>query len=104
MLKNTSKTVLTERVGLKTQRSTNYRWDRAALGTCFGLILLGLIVLVGWYAHVPAVIRVFHGLIPMQYSTALCFLALGAAGVGLLTGRRLLLLGGGASLRSWVRR
>jgi len=31
----------------------------------------------------------------MQYNSALCFLALGAAGIGLSTARRLLLLGGG---------
>ena len=81
---------------MKIQRSTNYSWDRAALGTCFAIMLMALIVLVGWHAHVRAAVQIFHGLVPMQYNTALCFLALGAAGVGLLTGRRLLLLGGGS--------
>ena len=81
---------------MKTQRSTNYRWDRAALGTCFALMLTGLIVLVGWHAHIRAAIPVFPGLIPMPYNTALCFLALGAAGAGLLMGRRLFQLGGGS--------
>ena len=32
----------------------------------------------------------------MQYNTALCFLALGAAGIGLSTRRRLVLFGGGS--------
>ncbi|MEP6913166.1 MAG: PAS domain S-box protein, partial [bacterium] len=54
----------------------------------------GLIVLVGWHAHSQVAIQVFPGLISMQYNTALCFLALGAAGAGLLTGRRLLQLVG----------
>ena len=44
---------------------------QAALGTCFGLMLIGLIVLVGWHTHVPAAIHGFPGLIPMQYNTAL---------------------------------
>jgi len=81
---------------LKTQRSTNYNWNRAALGTCFAIMLLALTVLVGWHAHVRAAVQIFRGLVPMQYNTALCFLALGAAGACLLTGRRLLMLAAGS--------
>jgi two-component system sensor histidine kinase/response regulator len=80
---------------LKTQRFTNSTWDRIALGTCLVIMLMALVVLVGWHAHVRAAVQIFRGLIPMQYNTALCFLALGAAGIGLLTGRRWLLLVGG---------
>lgn len=81
---------------MKTQRFTNYSWDTVALGTCFAIVLMALMVLVGWHPRVQPVVQVFRGLVPMQYNTGLCFLALGVAGVGLLTGRRLLLLVAGS--------
>ena len=81
---------------MKTQRFTNYSWNKVALGTCVVIMLMAIIVLVGWHAHIRAAVQIFGGLVPMQYNTALCFLALGVAGVGFLTGRRLLLLGGGS--------
>ena len=59
-------------------------------------MLMALVVLVGWHAHIRAAVQIFPGLVPMQYNTALCFLALGAAGIGLSTRRRLLLLAGGS--------
>jgi two-component system, sensor histidine kinase and response regulator len=65
------------------------------LGTCLAVMLMALIVLVGWHANIRAAVQIFRGLVPMQYNTALCFLALGAAGIGLFKGRRLLLLAGG---------
>jgi PAS domain S-box-containing protein len=80
---------------LKTQRSISASWERALLGVSFAIILLALVVLVGWHAHIRAAVQIFQGLVPMQYNTALCFLALGAAGIGLSTQRRSLLLGGG---------
>ncbi len=58
-------------------------------------MLMGLGVIVGWHAHIPAFIRLFPGTIPMQDNTALCFMALGTAGVGLSKRRRLWLLSGG---------
>jgi CHASE3 domain sensor protein len=59
-------------------------------------MLMALIVLLGWHAHVRAAVQIFDGFVPMQYNTALCFLALGGAGVGLLKGRRLLQLSAGS--------
>jgi sensor domain CHASE-containing protein len=43
--------------------------------------LLGLLVLVGWYGHLPLLIRVAPQLAPMQYNTAFCFLVGGATTV-----------------------
>jgi PAS domain S-box-containing protein len=79
-------------LGLNTQISISTRWDRAVCVVCLVIMLMALIVLVGWHTHVRAAIQIFRGLIPMRYNTALCFFALGAAGVGLLTKRRLFLL------------
>ena len=39
------------------------------------IIVMALVVLAGWHAHVRAAVQIFDGLIPMQYNTALCFLA-----------------------------
>src|SRR6185295_18343234 len=83
---------LLEKASLKTQRSMNRGWERIALGASVAIILMAFVVLVGWHAHIRVAVQIFHGLIPMQYNTALCFLALGTAGVSLITGRRLLLL------------
>ncbi|MEP6915326.1 MAG: response regulator [Acidobacteriota bacterium] len=57
---------------------------------------MALVVLLGWHAHIRQAVQIFHGLVPMQYNTALCFLALGAAGLGLQTGRRPVLAASGA--------
>ncbi|MGI9069271.1 MAG: hypothetical protein ACR2HX_23070 [Pyrinomonadaceae bacterium] len=48
---------------LKTQRFTNYSWEKAALGTCFAIMLMALIVLVGWHAQVLATVQIFRGFI-----------------------------------------
>jgi PAS domain S-box-containing protein len=80
---------------LNTQGSTGPNWDRTILGVSLAVIALAVFVIVGWHAHLRSAIQIFPGLIPMQYNTALCFVALGAAGVGLSTQRRLWLLGGG---------
>lgn len=79
---------------MKTLSVTNNSWDRVALGACFAVVLMALIVIVGWHAHIRAAVQIFQGSVPMQYNTALCFLALGAAGIGLVTQRRVLLLTG----------
>ena len=56
---------------------------------------MAVTVLVGWHAHIRAAIQIFPEWIPIQYNTALCFLAVGAAGIGLSTRKRLLMLAGG---------
>lgn len=82
-------------VRLTTKTYASVSWDKTALGISFAIILLALVVLIGWHLNLRAAIQIFDGLNPMHYNTALCFLSLGAAGIGLLTGRRLLLLAGG---------
>jgi PAS domain S-box-containing protein len=47
-------------------------------------LALGLMVLIGWYAHWPAIVQIFPGLVPMKYNTALEFI-LGGAALLLLT-------------------
>jgi signal transduction histidine kinase len=41
-------------------------------------ILLGLVVIIGWYTHTASIIQVLPNLAPMQYNTALAFLLSGA--------------------------
>lgn len=48
--------------------------------------LLGVVVLAGWYLHIPTLIQVLPHFVPMQYNTALGFLL---AGLGLILIRRL---------------
>jgi PAS domain S-box-containing protein len=81
---------------LQAERSTRVSWDRTVLGVSFAVMLMALVVLVGWHAHIRAFLQILPGMISMQYNTALCFLALGAAGIGLSTRRRLLVLSGGS--------
>lgn len=51
-------------------------------------LMLGIMVLVGWYTHNPGLVQVLPNLVPMQYNTALgfmlCGLGLVAARFGLL--------------------
>ncbi len=44
-----------------------------------GLALLGLAVIAGWLARVPALVQLAPGFAAMTISTALCFLLVGAA-------------------------
>ncbi len=81
---------------MQSARATRVSWDGTVLVTSVAVMLMGLGVIVGWHAHIPAFVRLFPGTIAMQYNTALCFLALGAAGVGLSKRRRLWLLSGGS--------
>ncbi|HHH45307.1 MAG TPA: response regulator [Gammaproteobacteria bacterium] len=46
-------------------------------------LLLGVIVLLGWYLHQPALIQVSPAFVPMQYNTALGFALSGLALLGL---------------------
>lgn len=55
----------------------------AALST----VALGVTVLIGWHAHVVHLVQIHPRLVPMQYNTALCFVALGV-GVGFLIAGR----------------
>jgi two-component system sensor histidine kinase/response regulator len=85
-----------EEVGLNTRSLNRATWDKTVLGVSISIIVMAVIVLVGWLAHIRTLVQIVAGLVPMQYSTALCFLALGAAGIGLSKRKRLLLLGGGS--------
>jgi PAS domain S-box-containing protein len=73
------------------------RWDRTIVRMSVVIVALGLVVLVGWHARIGAAVQIVPGLTPMQYNTALCFLALGVGGIGLATRRRLLLVIGGSA-------
>ncbi len=52
--------------------------SRVALATGGTSVLLGVVVLVGWYTHSLALIQVAPAFVPMQYNTALGFLLCGA--------------------------
>jgi len=80
---------------LNTHRPAGAARDATAFAVSAAIILLALVVLVGWHAHIRAAVRIFGGPNAMHYNSALAFVALGAAGIGLSTGRRLLLLCGG---------
>ncbi len=80
---------------MKTKNSIRENWNKIVLGVSAGVIALAVIVLAGWHAHIRALVQIFDGLIAMQYNTALSFLALGAAGIGLSKQRRWLMLCGG---------
>jgi signal transduction histidine kinase len=80
---------------VNTHSSVSARWDRTVLCVSAGVMLIGLTVLVGWHAHILVAVQIVHGMIPMQYNTALCFLALGIAGIGLRLRKRLWVVCGG---------
>ena len=79
---------------LTTRRRAGVEQDRMALGVSVAIMVMGLVVLAGWHAHLRAAILILGGASAMQYNTALCFVALGAAGAGLATGRRLPMIAG----------
>ncbi len=60
---------------------------------CFATTI-GVMVLIGWYAHWAAFVQLLPGLVPMKYNTALTF-ALSGAGLVLLTTRY-------ASMAVWI--
>ncbi|MFL6696999.1 MAG: hypothetical protein ACJ8GJ_07495, partial [Vitreoscilla sp.] len=43
------------------------------------LILLGGLTVCGWLFHVPAMVEIRAGLVPMVFNTGLCFLLVGVA-------------------------
>ena len=43
------------------------------------ITLLGLMVIIGWYAHIIALIQVYPAWVPMQFNTALGFIGVGLA-------------------------
>ncbi|WP_448546553.1 sensor histidine kinase [Thalassotalea fusca] len=57
------------------------RWKQQILA--FLVILIGVVVLVGWYTHVPALVQIHTTFVPMQYNTALGFLLSGIAVIAL---------------------
>ncbi|MEP7306990.1 MAG: response regulator [Acidobacteriota bacterium] len=81
---------------MKTRQVVGAQWDTTIFGISVAIMLMAAVVLVGWHAHIPAAVQIFPGLNHMQYNTALCFVALGAAGIGLSSGRRLLMLCAGS--------
>ncbi len=71
------------------------------LPTIAGLvsILLGALVLVGWYTHSEALIQVHPSFVPMQYNTALGFFLCGAAILSLrLLDAKRWMVGGGLAI------
>ncbi len=68
------------------------KWGRLQAATrlllVFGAlpILLGLVVLTGWYTHNATLIQVSEAFVPMQYNTALGFLLSGVGFSGLILG------------------
>src|SRR5260221_2259022 len=54
--------------------------DILCRGVLTAILLIGVGVLVGWHGHIRLLIQILPGVIPMQYNTALCFLALAASG------------------------
>ena len=56
------------------------RWLPRAVALAAGfLVLLGTVVIVGWHMHWHALVQAFPGHAPVQYNTALGFVALGLA-------------------------
>ena len=61
---------------------------RAAARTCAAVVgLFATSVIVGWYAQLPALLRLRPNFVAIQFNTALCFL-LAAAALAALIGRR----------------
>jgi hypothetical protein len=70
---------------------------------CFA-IAIGVMVIIGWYAHSSVIIQVFPGLPGMKYNTALGFVLCGAALLLLTTHRGDIasLLGGGVTFLAFL--
>ncbi|NRB37153.1 MAG: response regulator [Pseudomonadales bacterium] len=56
------------------------------------VMLLGLMVLLGWYTHNAALIQVNPAFVPMQFNTALCFALAGGGLLALMQAKRRCLL------------
>lgn len=70
----TDHTVLKSDAKLRTPFSTS----RGSIYCGLGVLILGMLVLFGWYLNVPLLIQVHPSFVPMQYNTALGFLLCGA--------------------------
>ncbi|MDN4503459.1 ATP-binding protein [Alteromonadaceae bacterium BrNp21-10] len=49
------------------------------VGTAAFILVLGCVVMLGWFLRITALIQILPSLVPMQFNTALCFALLGAA-------------------------
>ena len=81
------------------------RLRRAAAVCCAAAAAIGAVVLAGWYAQLPGVLRLFPGAVAMQFNTALALLAGGAGAFAAVRGRRALAAAGGAAaalLGAWT--
>jgi diguanylate cyclase (GGDEF)-like protein len=77
--------------------TTFRRWpDLVVLGAGGVSAALGLVVLVGWHTHSPALVQVLPALVPMKYNTALGFLLSGVGLVAIALGRPRVALTGAA--------
>ena len=65
-------------------------WNTLILG--IALILLGLVVLIGWYTKNPALLQIMPSFVAMVYNTALGFVLSGAGLLALLNGNRRLVV------------
>jgi len=66
------------------------------LTTAFVSLVLGFVVLLGWYTHTVTLIQILPTFVPMQYNTALGFLLSGLGILALVYERpQLVLVGGG---------
>src|SRR5271154_6910418 len=55
-------------------------WLRGCIALTGGAVtVLGVLVLIGWNLHLPALIQLRPTLAPMQYNTAICFVLAGMA-------------------------
>jgi ascorbate-specific PTS system EIIC-type component UlaA len=49
------------------------------------VVLLGILVLIGWYAHWTALLEMYSGTAAMKFNTALCFILCGVGAILLTT-------------------
>src|SRR6266404_2896273 len=54
--------------------------NRVSLVLLFAIALLGVTTLTGWLFHIPVLIRIIPGLVPMQFNAAVCFVLLAVCG------------------------
>lgn len=62
--------------------------EKFRIALSYLIVLLGGVVLAGWYTHTPELIQVFEGFAPMQYNTALGFVAIGLSFLFLNHGKK----------------
>ena len=86
---------------MNTRSFIGVKRDPVVFAISVSLMLMAVVVLVVWHGYFPAPVQIVAGLKQMHYNTALCFLALGAAGIGLSSGRWLVMMGGGGAA-AWM--